>query len=165
MKIETIEINHMHEPMGFQFPALTIQATINGMVTEKLTRQLTINVGTTVVYQTDWEAAPTLIFKVPNLKLTPRTRYTVTVTLKTASTTAEKSTWFETGLGQSALSGQWLGTTRDDLHGLELTKQMMVPKDIKQARLYVTGLGLYEAYIDGHKVGHEYLAPGFTNYN
>lgn len=75
MKIETIEINHMHEPMGFQFPSLTIQATINGTVTEKLTRQLTIKVGATVVYQTDWEAAPTLTFKVPKLKLTPRTRY------------------------------------------------------------------------------------------
>ncbi|ETY72515.1 alpha-L-rhamnosidase [Lactiplantibacillus fabifermentans] len=165
MKIETIEINHMRQPMGFQFPSLTIQATINGTVTEKLTRQLTIKMGATVVYQTDWEAAPTLTFEVTKLKLTPRTRYTVTVALRTARTKVEKSTWFETGLGQSALSGQWLGTTRDDLHGIELTKQIMVPKDIKQARLYVTGLGLYEAYLDGHKVGQEYLAPGFTNYN
>lgn len=35
---------------------------------------------------------------------------------------------------------------------------------IKKARLYVTALGVYEVYINGHKVGDEILAPGWTQY-
>src|SRR5579862_8933874 len=33
-----------------------------------------------------------------------------------------------------------------------------------QARLYVTALGLYEAFIDGRRVGDIELAPGYTQY-
>jgi alpha-L-rhamnosidase len=45
----------------------------------------------------------------------------------------------------------WLRTTFD------------VPR-FSQARLYVTALGLYEAFIDGRRVGDIELAPGYTQY-
>ena len=32
------------------------------------------------------------------------------------------------------------------------------------ARLYVTALGLYEARLNGHRVGDAFLAPGWTDY-
>ena len=31
--------------------------------------------------------------------------------------------------------------------------------------LYISGLGLYEAYINGHRIGTQVLAPGPTNYD
>ena len=34
----------------------------------------------------------------------------------------------------------------------------------RQARLYVTALGLYEAFLDGRRVGDAELTPGFTQY-
>jgi alpha-L-rhamnosidase len=34
----------------------------------------------------------------------------------------------------------------------------------RQARLYITALGLYEAFIDGRRVGDIELAPGYTQY-
>jgi alpha-L-rhamnosidase len=34
----------------------------------------------------------------------------------------------------------------------------------RQARLYVTALGLYEAFLDGQRVGDTELAPGYTQY-
>jgi hypothetical protein len=37
-------------------------------------------------------------------------------------------------------------------------------KEIKKARLYITAHGVYEAELNGDKVGDEYLAPGFTSY-
>ena len=36
--------------------------------------------------------------------------------------------------------------------------------DVREARLYITGLGLYEAYINGKKVGDEYFTPYFNDY-
>ena len=37
--------------------------------------------------------------------------------------------------------------------------------EIKKARLYITGLGLYRAYINNNRVGNYYLTPGFNDYD
>lgn len=37
-------------------------------------------------------------------------------------------------------------------------------KKIKRARIYITAHGVYEASINGVKIGDEYLSPGFTSY-
>ena len=38
-------------------------------------------------------------------------------------------------------------------------------KKIEKARLYITGLGLYQAFINENKVGNAYLTPGFNDYD
>ena len=43
-------------------------------------------------------------------------------------------------------------------------KEFSVEKDIKKARLYITACGVYEAKINGKRVGNFYLAPGITDY-
>jgi hypothetical protein len=40
----------------------------------------------------------------------------------------------------------------------------IVNKEVKKARLYITTHGVYEAELNGGKVGDEYFAPGFTTY-
>ncbi|WP_371673744.1 glycoside hydrolase family 78 protein [Streptomyces sp. NBC_00289] len=37
-------------------------------------------------------------------------------------------------------------------------------KKVARARLYATALGLYEAHLNGHRVGRDQLAPGWTDY-
>ncbi|MFD1420218.1 family 78 glycoside hydrolase catalytic domain [Lactiplantibacillus songbeiensis] len=167
MKINQIKINHITTPLGFQMPTLVITAFVSGTTYPQLQRKLEIKAGSTVVYQTDWQAAPDLTFNVTDLALSPRTRYTVTVYLQTVDQSAawQHTTWFETGLLDQPLQGQWIGTSRTDLHGIQLSKVFSIPQAVQQGRLYITGLGLYEAYLDGHKIGQEVLAPGFTNYN
>jgi len=44
-------------------------------------------------------------------------------------------------------------------------KEFVVGKKIKEATLYITGLGQYEASINGKKVGNGFLTPGWTNYD
>ncbi len=44
-------------------------------------------------------------------------------------------------------------------------KEFEVGKKIKEATLYITGLGQYEASINGQKVGNGFLTPGWTNYD
>ena len=38
-------------------------------------------------------------------------------------------------------------------------------KNISEARLYITGLGLYQAFLNKQKVGNAYLTPGFNDYD
>jgi alpha-L-rhamnosidase len=44
-------------------------------------------------------------------------------------------------------------------------KTFSAKKQVKQARLYITGLGYYEAALNGQPVGDRKLEPGWTNYN
>ncbi|KAG9241048.1 bacterial alpha-L-rhamnosidase-domain-containing protein [Calycina marina] len=46
-----------------------------------------------------------------------------------------------------------------------LRKNFSIPPDVESARLYITGLGLYEAEINGKRVGGHVLAPGWQSYN
>ncbi len=43
-------------------------------------------------------------------------------------------------------------------------KRFAVEKGVKKARLYITACGLYEARLDGRRVGDFILAPGYTDY-
>ncbi len=43
-------------------------------------------------------------------------------------------------------------------------KKFITKKEIKQARLYITAKGLFTAYINGEKIGNDYLTPNWTPY-
>ena len=46
-----------------------------------------------------------------------------------------------------------------------LRKSFHIDKKVKQAKVYATALGLYELRLNGDKVGDDYFAPGWTDYN
>lgn len=79
-------------------------------------------------------------------------------------------TSFEMGLLQPGdWQAEWIGRANDTSgkpgpsplfrKGFELSKP------IKSARLYVTAHGLYDAHINGKRVGDDYLTPGWTAYD
>lgn len=43
-------------------------------------------------------------------------------------------------------------------------KDFSVPHSIKKAMVYISGVGLYELYLNGNKIGNQVLAPGPTDY-
>jgi alpha-L-rhamnosidase len=52
------------------------------------------------------------------------------------------------------------GATQAEAAGLD----RLAKGAVKKARLYITALGLYEAYLNGHPVGDDVLSPGWTDY-
>ncbi|MGY4386081.1 alpha-L-rhamnosidase [Pedobacter sp. UYP24] len=44
-------------------------------------------------------------------------------------------------------------------------KEFAIQKKIKQATIYVSGLGFYELFLNGKKLGDQVLAPAVTNYD
>jgi len=46
-----------------------------------------------------------------------------------------------------------------------LRKEFEVKGQVKRATLYISGLGLFEAYLNGEKVSHDALVPGLTDYD
>jgi len=78
--------------------------------------------------------------------------------------------WWETGLlGTDEWRGQWIGS---QLVGGKYTtvpvpylrKSFTLAQLPVRARLYATALGLYEAELNGARVGDEIFAPGWTDY-
>ena len=45
------------------------------------------------------------------------------------------------------------------------TKNFSLENKISEARLYITGLGIYQAFLNEHKVGNAFLTPGFNDYD
>lgn len=85
-----------------------------------------------------------------------------------ASPWSEASFW-ETGLlNANNWSARWIesGLEGDQVAGpaVMLRKKFPLAKKVSSARLYITSHGLYEAQINGQRVGNGYLTPGWTSY-
>jgi alpha-L-rhamnosidase len=83
--------------------------------------------------------------------------------------------WFETAmLEQGDWSAVWIGDGRlqpekdEDYYKPDrmplLRKEFTSSKQIRTARLYISGVGYYEAYLNGKKVSDNVLDPGWTTY-
>ena len=72
---------------------------------------------------------------------------------------------FEMGLlEQDDWQGQWIGADKSITSPL-LRKDLKIKKKIKKARAYISGVGWYELYINGEKVGDHVLDPAHTEYH
>lgn len=72
-----------------------------------------------------------------------------------------KAKWI--GLDKSMNESDRLeGDTR--LAARYLRKEFNIPSNITKAKIYITGLGFYECYINGHRVGDDVFAPTATDY-
>lgn len=74
-------------------------------------------------------------------------------------------TSFHTGLtGNSAWQAQWIGASDISVRTPFLRKEFPIEKRVKSAYLYITGLGYFECYLNGKKVGNQVLSPNPTQY-
>jgi alpha-L-rhamnosidase len=84
--------------------------------------------------------------------------------------------WFETAMLDNAdWKAQWIGDglmnpAKDEDYYKEnrmplFRKNFSSHNPVKTARLYISGLGYYEAFFNGKKVGNRMLDPGFTKYS
>lgn len=78
------------------------------------------------------------------------------------------SYWQMGFLNHSDWKAEWImpGYKEEDAHPSPLMrKEFDSHKKIRYATAYITAHGLYEAQINGKRVGDAYLTPGFTSYN
>ena len=74
-----------------------------------------------------------------------------------------KAKWI--GLDKAVGSDNAKTTFRRVLSARMLRKEFDLGKEVKTATAFVSGLGLFEMYINGKKIGDQVLAPGLTEYN
>ena len=70
---------------------------------------------------------------------------------------------FESGKRDEPYTGSWIAPEAGDGCHPTFFRRFRVEKPLVRARAYVTAGGVYEAYLDGEKLGEECLAPYFTD--
>ncbi len=98
--------------------------------------------------------------------------------VKIWSAEGEESAWSETSkwemsfLKQTDWQAKWIGISEDKDPFSTKTNpapyfrnEIDIQQKIKSAKVYVSGLGYYELYLNGNKVGDNVLAPAQTNYD
>ncbi len=109
-------------------------------------------------------------FELP-FALQPQTRYYWKVSVKDdAGDQAESgTTWFETARSVTweniPWQAKWITPSLSKEVQAVVCHDFTIEKKPVSARAYVTGLGLYELYLNGEKQGDECLLPGFCDYD
>lgn len=169
MKITNCKTNHILLPIGYQMDS----PVFSWMVEEahgKRQSAARIRVAldadfSSVLTDTGWAELDSLATSV-EIDLKPRTRYFWTVAVRSdAGEEAESPVnFFETGKRDEPWQAKWITCEKQERHPV-FHKQISVSKPLASARLYICGLGLYEASINGMRVGDEYLTPYCNNYS
>lgn len=116
-----------------------------------------------------WETRGNLNWEGTRLELPPlmpRTRYTVRVDVTDSNGTVHTGeTWFETGKLNEPWEAKWIGIDCEPEWAPVLNGSFGVKGDVISARLYMIGLGVYSATINGKAFTDEILAPGLWYYD
>ena len=108
-----------------------------------------------------------------NFQTAPYTRYywKVIVTTDQGEVVGSDVQFFETAKQDEAWTGKWITCSWKEGRHPIFSKLVSTEKEVERARLYICGLGLYEAYFTSNKIGKpekigkEYLAPYCNNYD
>lgn len=168
MKLTSLRTNHFTEPLGMDLgkPVFSWVAEDTMDKKQEAAEIAVTAMGKEVYNSGKREDISSLGFEAP-LTLLPRTRYSWTVTVwGDGGDSATASSWFETGKENEPWKGKWIAADLEDKEIQPLlAKDFTLSQEVKQARVYACGLGLYELEINGQKAGDEYLLPGYHCYD
>ncbi len=131
---------------------------------------VTVKEGEKTVYKAVFEGDKRAFLPL-DFNMSGRTRYDVDVLSETEDgKTYEAATSFRTGMLGGAWAARWITAgdcrRRDEaLAALYLRRGFSLKRTPKSAVLYISGLGYFEAHINGKKVGDDFLSTPYTSYD
>lgn len=172
MEIKKLKINGMKNPVGYDFSNLRVSWQVAGTEAE-------------IIRNTKIEAAEDAFFQhilfekqgnlnqtgeIITLELLPRTRYYVRVSAEGehGENTVSEVAFFETAKMQEAWTGTWIKPREDDRFHPVFHKKFKLKGEkqkVEHVRLYICGLGMYQAFVNGKQAGNEVLTPYYNDYH
>lgn len=184
MKLTRLKINGIPTPLGYTFDTPTLSWNVEEAQGKQL-KDVQIKVATDpnfehLVFETsgsDLSCTGTALA----FSLEPRSRYYVQLQVTDdAHDSTTENTWFETGKSTEHWDANWIAPQKTDtfhpvfhktflcsdstFHQLPSSSMATDKKQVQSARLYICGLGVYEAYLNGEKIGNELLTPYLNDY-
>lgn len=168
MKISDIKINGITNPVGFELEPLKVSWKVRESISSRA-ENVRIEVSKDVNFsECIWkkeDSALNSIGQEITVCVEPYIRYYCRITVwGDKGDQATGIAYFERGKGKKPWIGRFITTAEEDRFHPVFEKRFESGKNIQKARLYVTGLGLYEAYVNGKKAGDDILAPFCNDY-
>ena len=170
MIIRDIKINGIESPIGFELETPILSFKVDE-TDSKRAKNICVSVkeeksNSQVFYTEGKELKQSGIAL--NFQPKPRRKYHCMITVNgDVGDKAEAVAEFETGKMYEKWDAEWITPAGEDNDGRMhpiLHKTIEITKSVKHARLYATGVGMFEAYINGKKLGNEFLAPFHSHY-
>ena len=153
MKITDLKINGVTNPVGFAYEKILCSWKVTD-TTAKKQQEAVIEVSRKEDFKELEYTAFGAGLKSNETDITfplqPRTRYywRVKVTGDNGESAVSEPAFFETAKMQEPWQAIWVGPEKEDTYHPVLKKEFTAEKGIAQARLYICGVGLYEAYVN-----------------
>ena len=176
VKLQNLLTENMRDPIGIdvQQPRFSWQLAGNQRNVMQTAYEVTVSEGKNNVWKSGKVMSDQSVHVLYSGKaLQAGKKYTWQV--RVWDNNAKASPWSETASFQMALlspsewKAKWIeaGYVEDSINrpSQYFRKQFSVNKKVVSATAYITAHGMYEAQINGKRVGDYYLTPGWTNYN
>lgn len=164
MRIHHLRTCHLENPIGFQITTPVFSWIVEDEDTRKMVSKISVSGSDGTYMETDFAYHDSLATKM-DMELQPRTRYVWKVLIKKDENVYEsEEAFFETGKQNEVWNAKWIKEVTESERLPIFFKQLPIDKPVASARLYICGLGLYEAYINGEKIGDDLLTPGCNDY-
>ena len=147
-----LRINHLKQPLG-----IDVTGNLFSLQTEeKGPFKASLQLGDKII-----ETKEILLNQTHAFYFNEPFQYNTTYKYIIESSLSKAELEFETAL---KLEAPFIKPNNKDIFCPIFVKNFNITKEIKKARLYITGLGLYLAFINNEKVGNGYLTPGYNDY-
>ncbi len=167
MELCSVKINGLNDPVGFDYDTLLCSWKVRENVGKA-------QINASIRVSTDAELSSALYEKsgaldsmgeVLDITLAPYTRYYYQITVESDAGEIARSNihFFETAKLNDPWRAKWIGVEKEDTHP-EFRKVFSTAGAVRSARLYICGLGIFEAYVNGQKAGDDLLAPFINDY-
>ncbi|MDA3957808.1 alpha-L-rhamnosidase [Oceanispirochaeta sp.] len=179
LNINNVKCENLTNPIGIDSGTPRISWISESLEKEISQKSYEIEVSTDKEFtQFVWQSGPVTSsrshsIKYQGSKLLPVTRYwfriRITDNFKNSSEWS-RAAYFETSL---LSHGKWRApfisspedTDEKLSKGWIFQKEINIRKGLESARLYATALGVYEAFVQGERIGNQQMTPGWTNYS
>ena len=158
MRITNIRINGIENPAGFVCDQITCSWNIRETASKRQTHAV-IEVSENsdfkhICYKKEGADLRQSGERI-EIELKPRTTYFYRITVEgdAGDRAVSEVCTFETGKMHECWTADWISTKKEDTFHPLMIKSFTLSKKVHRARLYAAGVGLFEAYINGEKLG------------
>ncbi len=172
MNIANLKTNRIKNPLGFELGAPVFSWTVeSGRSKKQAAARIEVAADETfseIIYDSGKRSGISSLGFRPGLKLAPRTRYwwRVSVWGDGGDSARSEPAWFETAKLDEPWAGVWITPDTEGPGGCpRVEKDFDLGGEVRSARVYASGLGLYRLLINGERVSGEYFSPGLNAYD
>ena len=169
MKAINLKTEYLNNPIGIDVQKPRLSWTCEGGIKQTAYRIVATSKGKTV-----WDSGKVcsdgMHAEYPHALVSrQRVEWNVTLWDENDREGESSSAFFEAGLlGASDFTAKWISgnysVNKKKRYPVDCFKKSFTAICVQSARLYITACGIYEARLNGKRVGDFYLAPGHTDY-